>query len=219
MINNNSKNRHGFTLIEIIIAMTASLVVVLCAGTLIQSGHQAWARAFSYANSTAQLDALTTSITFGSMGRKSNRMDYKVYNIESNKFVPAVASPAGPDVVVTGNAVEFHYWDTDLESSFMDLDVKGTAYALFYLEGDRLMLDIGPLPPGGVDGAGNRLEGAYVTTLTLAHNVQTLEFNHTTRNINSDGRGCIRLNMTINDPNDNTPTTVTAATLMRNTWP
>ncbi|MBN2020039.1 MAG: prepilin-type N-terminal cleavage/methylation domain-containing protein [Sedimentisphaerales bacterium] len=214
----HSFSKGGFTLIEIVIAMSASLVVVLCAGVLVQNGHRSWARAFNYANSKAQLDALATTITFGSMGRKSNRLDYRLYTIESGKFIPAVASPAGPDLVVKGEAVEFHYWDADLNSAFMNVDIKGTAYAIFYLDGKKLMLDLGPLPPGGIDAAGNKLEGAYVTTLTLAENVQALEFSHTTRNTDSDGKGCVRLNMTIQDPNENTPTTVTAATLMRNTW-
>jgi hypothetical protein len=53
----------------------------------------------------------------------------------------------------------------------------------------------------------------------LAENVADLEFNHTTRSITGEGKGCVRLNLTIRDPNEETPVTVTAATLLRNTWP
>jgi len=82
-----------------------------------------------------------------------------------------------------------------------------------------LMLDIGPYPPGAIDAFGNRLTGGSVTTVTLAQNVSDLEFTHTTRSLNGDGKGCVRISMTISDPFDNSQTTVTAATLMRNVWP
>ncbi len=216
--NFNLRQNRGFTLIEIVVASTAALIIALLAGFLLKSGHQSWARAFNFAHSKTQLDALSTTITFGSLGRKSNRMDYTLYTISSGKFLPLLA-PVDPEQVVLGQAVEFHYWDTELDSALMDPAVTGTAYALFYLDGDKLMLDLGPYPPGAVDAAGNRLSGSYVTTLTLAENVQDLEFNHTTRSVSGEGKGCVRLNLTIRDPNDTAPTTVSAATLMRNTWP
>ncbi len=222
-INNKQRNmnRRGFTLIELIIAMAASLLVVLIVGSLIISGHRSWTRAFNYANSKSQLDSMATTITFGTIGRKSNRMDYTLYKITGGKFVRAVPL-TDPEEVVTGQAVEFHYWDTELNSSIMNTSITGTAYALFYLDGDKLMLDLGPYPPGAVDAAGNKLEGSYVSTTTLAENVSDCEFSHTTRNLAGDGKGCVRMTLTIDDPDANprSPrTTVTAATLIRNTWP
>lgn len=221
---NNDKrtmNRRGFTLVEITVALAAALIVVLIVGSLLASGQRSWSRAFNYANSKSQLDSLATTITFGTFGRKSNRMDYAIYEISDAKFVRVLPS-ADPEEVVSGQAVEFRYWDTELNDDIMDTSITGTAYALFYLDGDKLMLDLGPLPPGAVDAAGNRLEGAYVTTTTLAENISALEFSHTTRNLAGDGKGCVRMRFTIDDPADNprSPrTTVTAATLMRNTWP
>jgi prepilin-type N-terminal cleavage/methylation domain-containing protein len=216
--NYERKMRAGFTLIELVVAMSAALILVLVVGTLLVSGQRSWARAFSYAYAKPQLDAFGTTITFGSFGRKANKMDYKLYKIVNNKFVVAVPL-VNPEEVVTGEAVEFHYWDKDLDASIMKTSIKGTAYALFYLDGDKLMLDTGPLPPGGVDTAGHRLEGENISTITLAENVTDLEFSHTTRNIEGDGKGCMRMNMTIEGADGSTPTTVTAATLMRNTWP
>ena len=212
------KGEGGFTLIELVVATAASLILVLIVGTLLASGQRSWARAFGYANSKPQFDALGTTITFGTIGRKSNKMDYTLYDVHSGHFLPLPA-PASPEEVVTGNAVEFHYWDTDLTDDLMNPSVKGTAYALFYLEGTKLMLDLGPCPPGGVDAFGNRLSGAYVTTTTLAENVTALEFSHTTRNLNGDGKGCVRMNLSLFDPAVNSNITITAATLMRNTWP
>jgi hypothetical protein len=54
--------------------------------------------------------------------------------------------------VVSGDAVEFRYWDVDLDASdshdLMDVTKTATAYALFYLDGDRLKVDSDPYPPG-----------------------------------------------------------------------
>jgi hypothetical protein len=198
--------------------MTASLIVALIVGSLLVAGQRSWARAFNYANSKPQLDALSSTITFGSIGRKSNRNNYALYNFSDGQF-EQVPLPDNPEQVVTGQAVEFRYWDGDLTAEIMDTSITATAYALFYLEDDKLMLDLGKYPPGGVNDGGRRNEGASVTTMTLVENVVNLEFSHTTRDLNGDGKGCVRMNLTILDPNSTTPTTVTAATLMRNVWP
>ncbi len=58
--NYERKMRTGFTLIELVIAMSAALIVVLVVGTLLVSGQRSWARAFSYAYAKPQLDALGT---------------------------------------------------------------------------------------------------------------------------------------------------------------
>jgi hypothetical protein len=218
MRNSKSKNTHGFTLVELAVAMSAALIVVLVVGTLLVSGQRSWAHAYNYTNAKPQLGALGSTITFGTFGRKSNKMDYKVYKITGEKFMQAVPV-ANPEEVVIGEAVEFHYWDDDLSAAYMKTNIKGTAYALFYLDGDKLMLDTGPYPPGGIDAAGHRIEGDNVNTVTIAENVTDLEFSHTTRNMEGDGKGCVRMSMTLGGADGNTPTTVTAATLMRNTWP
>ncbi len=218
---NEERSEEGFTLIETVVAMAASLIVVLIVGSLIVSGHKSWIRMFNYANSKSQLDTMAATITFGIYGRKSNRMDYVLYEITGGKFTKVLPS-ADPEEVVSGQAVEFRFWDTELNDDIMNTSVTATAYALFYLNGDKLMLDRGPCPPGAIDAVGNKLEGASVSTATLAENVANLEFSHTTRNLAGDGKGCVRMRLTLNDPDGNPrspQTTITAATLMRNTWP
>jgi prepilin-type N-terminal cleavage/methylation domain-containing protein len=214
--------KRGFTLIEIVVAMAAGLIVVLIVGSLLVSGQRSWARAFNYANSKPQIDALASTITFGSIGRKSNRNNYALYEVSGEQF-EQVPLPTNPEQVITGQAVEFRYWDGDLSTDIMDTSITATAYALFYLEGDKLMLDLGPYPPGGpggVNGSGHRIEGPSVTTMTLVENVVNIKFSHTTRDLNGDGKGCVRMNVTVLDPNSSgTATTITAATLMRNVWP
>ncbi len=213
------RDGRGFSLIELVITMALTMIVVLIVGSLLKSGHLSWARAFNYANSSSHLNAIETTVMFGNIGRKSNKMDYALYEISSTGRFDPVPLPDNLEEIVKGQAVEFHYWDTELTKDIMDISITGTAYALFYLDDDKLMLDIGPYPPGAIDAFGNRLTGGSVTTVTLAQNVSDLEFTHTTRSLNGDGKGCVRISMTISDPFDNSQTTVTAATLMRNVWP
>jgi hypothetical protein len=214
-----SRSQGGFTLVELVIAVTASLVILLISGVLLESGQKSWARAFRYANSETQIKALTTTITFGQIGRKSNKLDYKLYNVNGSQFI-SVAPPAEPDQVIEGKAVEFHYWaDEELNSDIMNTSITGDTYALFYLDDNKLMLNTGPYPPGGVDAAGNLSSDPEVSTITVAENVVSLKFSHSALNLDGKGKGCIRLEMTLRDPEDNSLTTVTAATLMRNVWP
>jgi len=218
MTNLKLKNPRGLTLIELLVAISAALIVVMVVGTLLVSGQRSWAQAFNFAYAKPQIDALTSTISFGTYGRKSNRMDYKIYKIVDNKFTQVVPTK-DPEEVVSGEAVEFHYWNKDLSADYMKTSITGTSYALFYLDGDKLMLDTGPYPPGAIDFVGHRIVGDDVSTITLAENVVNLQFSHTTRDMAGDGKGCVRMNMTIGADNGDTPTTVTAATLMRNTWP
>jgi len=218
-MNTRNHTKNGFTLIELVIAVAASTIVLLISGVLLESGQKSWARAFRYANSETQTKALTTTITFGQIGRQSNKLDYKLYNLSGSRFV-SVTLPDKPGDIVKGDAVEFHYWaEEELNSDIMDTSIKGNKYALFYLEDDKLMLDTGPYPPGGVDAVGYLSSGSEIISSAIAENVVSLKFSHTTRNLEGKGRGCIRLEMTLRDLEDNSITTVTAATLMRNVWP
>ncbi len=100
-------------------------------------------------------------------------MDYKLYKIVGNKFVAAVPL-VNPEEVVTGEAVEFHYWDKDLDADIMKTSIKGTAYALFYLDGDKLMLDTGPLPPAELMPPATALRAKMSAPLRLPKTSPTL---------------------------------------------
>jgi type II secretory pathway pseudopilin PulG len=219
-MNTRYHRKNGFTLVELVIAVTASLIVLLISGVLLESGQKSWARAFRYANSKTQLDALASTITFGQIGRQSNKLDYKLYDVTDDSQFIDVAMPAIPEQVIKGKAVEFHYWEDDeLTSDILKTSITGNCYAIFYLDDDKLMLNTGPYPPGGVDAGGYLYSDPAVTTITIAENVVSLEFSHTTRSIEGKGKGCIRMELTLRDPEEKSPTTVTAATLMRNVWP
>ena len=174
-------------------------------------------------------------LTFGSMGRMSNRnprdlfnpdldYGYAIYTVEGSSY--SVSEPEGNEPqVVSGTAVEFIYWDSELDSAdsghLMDATKIATAYALFYIEDGKLMLDRGPYPPGAVSGNGGSKNTQNVITTTLAENVSYDSdlgaFSYTVED--GIGRGCIRIHIILTDPDDGETITVMTATLMRNIWP
>jgi hypothetical protein len=225
MIRDRRKFRTGLTLIELVAASAIDLIVMSAAAALLVSGHRGWSRAYGYANSNIQRNAVETMLAFGKIGRMSNKTDYVLYKVNSGTFTGPVLPPASdPQAVVFGDAVEFRHWDTDLahmsesqQKATMKADVTGNAYVLFYLEGGYLKVDRGRYPPGGVDGAGTKRTPS--STQVLAENVQYLRFSHTTRNAQGDGQGCVKLEMRLHDTTRGTSITVETATLMRNVWP
>lgn len=205
--------------------MVIATILALTVGALLVSGHRAWRWGYSSAHQKIREDARVVMIAFGSMGRRSNRLSYTIYNLQGGTFVPA--EPVGTDgqEVVSGEAVEFRYWDVALDEEdshgLMDVTKTATAYAFFYLDGGTLKADYGPYPPGAVpEGSGSR-NTAGIRTVVLAENVSTDPnigaFSHTT--INGEGRGCVRINIKITDPEDGRSVKVMTATLMRNIWP
>ncbi|MBE3145113.1 MAG: hypothetical protein IMZ61_14520, partial [Planctomycetes bacterium] len=173
------------------------------------------------ANCDSQLDSIATTTSFGSIGRKSNKNDYYVYSVSGTTFTRVVTHVSDPEENLTGQAVEFRYWGSDLVDAMLTPTSFANKYALFYLEDDQLKLDLGTStggPTGGaINPAGRRR--ASGSTVTLANHVASVAFSHTTRDLAGDGKGCVRMNLTINDPNDKGPKTVIAATYIRNVWP
>jgi len=210
--------RNGLTLIELITAMVAACIVMLTAGILLYGGQRSWLKTYNDNNCESRVGALNTMIALGALGRKSNRMNYHLYEVNGDNFEPVLPS-AEPEEVVIGQAVEFRYWDTELAADLMNKDKTATAYALFYLEDGELKIDFGPYPPGGVSETGRRITGDGITTVSLVKHVATAEFSHTTRDMAGDGKGCVRMKLTITNSVDGSPQTVLAATLMRNVWP
>jgi hypothetical protein len=217
--------RKGLTIIELIAAIGIASIVMLSAAMLVSSGYKGWNQTYNNANSEARLGAMDTMIALGAIGRKSNKMDYRIYEFDGATYERVgVDPPSNPDDILTGQAVEFRYWDTELDADLMSPDVNATAYALFYLDPDnhQLKVDYGtynpPDSPGGINGAGHR-NTINVSTQTLARNVASVEFSHTAKNITGDGYGCVRMKLIITDSTDGLPKTTIAATLMRNTWP
>jgi prepilin-type N-terminal cleavage/methylation domain-containing protein len=210
--------RRGFTLIEMIMAMAAAFIVMLTTAIIVHSGYRGWNQTYNNANRESRLGALDTMVSLGAIGRKSNKIDYRMYKLVGSSYQRATPL-ANPEEIVTGDAVEFRYWDTDLTADLMNPDVNATVFALFYLDNGRLKVNYGPYPPGGINPGGQRTAGVNITTTTLAKNVSSVEFSHTTKNMAGDGKGCVRMRLVITDPTDGSSKTTIAATLMRNVWP
>ncbi|MEN6426404.1 MAG: hypothetical protein ABFE13_13670 [Phycisphaerales bacterium] len=215
----------GMTLVELVTAMAAALIVIAGVGMLLAGGNRAWQRTYESANNKTNHQAQSVVAAFGAVGRKSNRGSYVLYRIADQTLTPALPPVGQPDAVVFGDAVEFRYWDVPLDEtdsySLMNAETTATAYALFYLDGDQLKVDYGPYPPGAAPAGGGPRNTTGASTTLLAENV-TVEpgsapFSHST--VGGTGQGSIRLNVILTDPNDNRTTEVMTSALMRNIWP
>ena len=217
--------RNGFTLIELTVAMAISFIVMLPVAMLIQSGYRSWNQTYATANCDSRLDSIATTTSFGSIGRKSNKNDYYVYQVTDSTFT-RVTPVTDPEENLTGQAVEFRYWGSDLKDDMLTPTSVADKYALFYLDNSnpdnvQLKLDLdtstGGPTGGAINPAGRRR--AHGSTVTLANHVTSVAFSHTSRDLAGDGKGCVRMNLTIDDPADNKTKTVIAATYIRNVWP
>ena len=220
--------KNGFTLIEIMVALALGFIVMLPVAMLIQSGYRSWNQAYATTNCESQLDSIATTTSFGSIGRKSNKNDYYVYQVAGATFTTPPVNPLDPDEILTGQAVEFRYWSTDLDDAMLTPTSVADRYALFYLDNSQpsnvqLKLDLGTStggPTGGaIDASGRKV--ASVSTTTLAKHVTSVTFSHTKKTPAGGGLGCVRMNLIIdpNDPADKKSKTVIAATYIRNVWP
>ena len=222
---NNSKFKKGFTLIELVVSMFISSILILVVGVLVASASSIWRDVYTKAHSQIQEDATAITLSFGSMGRIANRTNYKIYSISGGVFTPVVSPTPSLETVVSGNAVEFRYWDVALDAGdthdLMDVTKTATAYALYYLDGSNLKVDYGPYPPGAVPAGVGAKNSVNVKTITLARNVSassgTGVFSHTAQS--GVGKGCVRINAVLTDPNSGEQVKVETAVLMRNKWP
>jgi hypothetical protein len=212
----------GLTLAELVTVMAVASVVVLIVSTLLVASQRQWVKTYAYANSGIEADAVQTMITYGIMGRKSNKVDYVVYKAVNGAYAKVLPPADAPESLVTGDAVEFRYWDTDFDSSMLDPKKTATAYAFFYLDGKTLKVDEGPYDSTTHIGAinnGLRVTGNQVGTITLSTRVTSLVFSHNTTNAAGDGDGVVRMEVTFSEPTSHDTLTIKTSTLLRNVWP
>lgn len=224
MQDRRSRFRTGTSLVELTITMVIGTMLVLVVGVLLASGQRSWNQTYNSVNKKTIQDAKAAMITFGITGRKANRTDYTLYTRTGDTYNPAQPQTADQEVVF-GDAVEFRYWDVELDTSdshqLVDVSKTATAYGFFYTDDDKLKVDYGPYPPGAIPEGGGARNTTDVTTLILAENV-TVDpnippFSHTT--IGGIGQGSVRIGITLTDPQDGESVTLMTATLTRNIWP
>ena len=217
----------GVTLVEISLAMALNSIVALAVGILLIGGNRGWQNIYESANNKVKQDALATTLAFGSIGRRANRLSYQIYKVSGSTFVPALPQTLDPQEVVSGDAVEFRYWDVALDEKdshdLMNNAKKATAYALFYIEDKKLKIDYGSYPPGAVSDDGGARNTSGVITEVIAENVAMDDdsdvgtFSHTT--VNGVGQGSVRINLKLTDPETGESVRIVTSTLMRNVWP
>ena len=230
------KTRCGFTMVELVVTIIVALVLLPVVGVLLIGGHRAWSNTYLSAHKKIKQDAQAVMLTFGSIGRTANRNSqkpggnptygYAIYDIAGSSFTkenPQLTT--GELEKISGDAVEFRYWNVELDSEdnydLMNSTKIATAYALFYIDGDKLMLDRGPYPPGAVPVDGGGKNAKDVTITVLAENV-TVDpdigaFSYTV--LNKAERGAVRIHITLTDPEDGESIKVMTTTLLRNDWP
>ena len=222
--NINIYRRQGFTLVEMIVAMIINMIIISGVGILMVGGNRAWQKCYNSANHQIKQDALATTLEFGNVGRKSNRLSYTIYKREGDTYFKALPQTKNPVEVVSGEAVEFGYWDSRLDSSdsqnLMDKTKLATAYAFFYIDDKKLKVDYGPYPPGAVTNGKRNASG--VTTNILSESVSMSDsndgfFSHTT--VNGVGQGSVRINITLKNIEDGESAQIMTSTYLRNIWP
>ena len=134
-VGRNRNAERGFTMIELTMAIVLAIISILAVSVLLVNGQNAWTDIYQSTTDRVHADSQAVLITFGQTGRKSNRLSYALYNVSGNTFSPAAPLTTHPQEVVTGDAVEFRYWDVSRpDKSLLDTSQSATAYALFYLE-------------------------------------------------------------------------------------
>ncbi len=215
---------HGVAMVELIVAGMIAVIVISAVGVLIDGGNRAWLTTYNSVYGQSKDDATTITSAFTHVARKSNRISYVLYDVDGSVFTPVASDPSESEAIVEGDAVEFRYWDVELDSSdshgIVDTDRIASAYALFYIENGQFKVDYGPYPPGAINSSGRR-QTAHVNTIVLADHVSAgptiAPFSHTTQA--GVGLGCVRLNVIVTDPDTGETTRVMTAALMRNIWP
>lgn len=217
------QSRKAFTLVELIMTIVASAVLMFAAGAMLMNSSHFFQQTYNSVNKKINVDARALTSAFTYVGRKSNRLNYTVYNVKNDIFTEAKLKTG--ETVVKGQAVEFRFWSekvyqmSDMDS-LLEVDNTGTDYALFYLDGDELKVDYGKIinGVGGVSG-GVRNTGTSVTHV-LAENVDlkanTDIFSHTVTG--GAGDGCVSLDITLTD-DDDVSVEIKTATFLRACWP
>jgi len=210
MLREVKKYRRGFTLIEMIMGVLISLILILAVGVLLAGGQQSWQQTYHKANKQIKIEALGATALFGAVARKSDHRNYILTDstyILTGSTSRASGTPAGM-VVLSSTEVEFRYWaDHSREGRSRRLPSKEpTHYARFYFDktAGELKVDYGRLLP---DRKQDRIQ-------ILAHNVNFCKFDHTV--VNGLGQGCVRMVLTLRDPEDGEEITVKTAAGLRN---
>ena len=114
-------NKHGFTLIELMITMAMGTIVILAVGVALVDSHRGWNKTYNHVFGEVVTDSYVARKAFDAVVRKAT-LKKSLLDID-------------------GQFVEVYYYQ-DLNSTEPD------RYANFYKSGDELFVDYGSLQPG-----------------------------------------------------------------------
>lgn len=213
---NLKRFRKGVTLLELIVATAISVIPISTAGVLLVAGQTSVGKIHKVANSQIENEGQDATVVFGRIGRKSNLEDCKItIGGKPPKSTSGGRGSSTPNI--SGNTVNFGYNITSSQVPRRGSDRRGNRssssvnlkeYASFFLNGNdnTLRVAYSPEPPGS---------GSLITnTVILANNVTKVTFSRAI--VNNIPQGCVRMKMTLQDPDNGRIFTVTAATLLRN---
>lgn len=215
---------HGFTLIEMMIVVAILAIPLVAVGILAAGGSRSFRQTYNSIHKEVRQDAVAVMTAFGSVARRSNRNNYKVYTIKNGVY--AEAQPPAKEEIASGQAVEFRYWQDPFDPEHpgehtLEVSNTGTHYALFYLDGSELKVDYGTIE-GDVAGVvgGSRSAARILRTVTLTRFVDLSKttdlFSHSI--IGGAGQGSVRVNLTLTDE-EGEQVEVKTSVLLRMSWP
>jgi prepilin-type N-terminal cleavage/methylation domain-containing protein len=114
-------NRNGFTLVELIVAMSLVFVMTLGAGILLADGQKKWNALYSRVNDPAGTDGFVVQRAFENICRRSSAQHCYIS--------------------FQGSWLQLYYWD---EGSGEDIPEN---YARIYLDGSNVYAEYGKLFP------------------------------------------------------------------------
>ena len=198
-------------------------IIILAAGTLLLGNNHAFRQVYGSIHKPIQEDAKVITAAFGGIARKSNRINYTLYEITGGYFAEAV--PEMGETIATGQAVEFRYWDQpfyELRQGMEKMEVSdtGSKYALFYLVDEVLYIDYGDVVNGiaGIDNGTRKTTNIVTQQLTEKVDItsRTDIFSHEI--VGGAGSGCVSLNLTLTN-DDGDIKNIKMASLLRVVWP
>ncbi len=214
----------GFSLIELLVAIAIVAIPLAAVAVLLTGSSRSWQRMYNDTHSQIRQDSLAVMMSIQKSGRQANLTNYSIYTIKNGRYSTATA-PSGK-TIASGQAVEFRFWqeifDPDSPASdIFESDNTGTHYALYYLDGSTLKLDIGRVVNGVGGVVNNSRQTANIqSTLVLTKLVDTTAnndlFSHTLSG--GQGNGCVNTRITLTDNKKNS-IEILFGTLLRSAWP
>ncbi|MCK5171928.1 MAG: hypothetical protein KAR47_00965 [Planctomycetes bacterium] len=216
----------GVTLVELITTMIIAVIPLSSVTVLVIGGQHSWGKTYLSANRKIKSDAEASCAMFGKLGRKSDGENTAlIASLGKDSRSGGIGSISVSNSYGTG--IEFRYWDTPQQytttaskggrvgrsgiiaaTTTAKTGIVPTEYARFYLSSDdKLNLDYGPYPY-------DTMTRQVTRTVVIAENVTRVKFHRTIEN--NVGHGCVKMEITLRDPNDGKVITMKTATLMRN---